>query len=225
MAPPLPRPLPQGEGRRDEDDRATAFRPVTRAELPVETVALARFLIGKILVRQLPDGIATGRIVETEAYPPGDAAMHAYRGMTARNRSLFLEHGHAYVYLCYGVSMMLNVSSEPAGTGAGVLFRAIEPIDGVALMMRRRGITKLADTARGPGRLAQALEIDRRLDGVDLCAEGELYLATDGGLPPDIGASTRIGITRDAHRVLRFFARGSRFVSGPGRLNREGFQA
>lgn len=208
-----------------EDDRPATFRLLTRAELPVETVAQAKFLIGKILVRRLPGGLATGRIVETEAYPPGDAAMHAYRGMTARNRSLFLEHGHAYVYLCYGVSMMLNVSSEPAGTGAGVLFRAIEPVDGVALMMERRRTTKVIDIARGPGRLAQALDIDLRLDGVDLCAPGALYLATDCARPPDTGSSTRIGITRDAHRVLRFFARGSRFVSGPGRLNREGFQA
>ena len=141
------------------------MRLLTRDELPVATVAQARFLVGKLLVRRLPDGIATGRIVETEAYPPGDAAMHAYRGMTLRNRSLFLEHGHAYVYLCYGVSMMLNVSSEPAGTGAGVLFRALEPIDGVAIMMQHRRTIRLLDIARGPGRLAQALEIDRRLDG------------------------------------------------------------
>lgn len=198
------------------------FRPIARDELPSDTVAQARYLLGKLLVRHLPDGIATGRIVETEAYPPGDAAMHAYRGMTARNRSLFLQHGHAYVYLCYGVSMMLNVSSEADGVGAGVLFRAIEPVDGVALMMERRRTTRLLDIARGPGRLAQAMDIDRRLDGIDLCREGPLYLAVEDTPPPSasaVGESIRIGITKDAHRVLRFYVRGSRFVSGAGKLN------
>src|SRR5579863_248015 len=102
---------------------ATVARPrvLDRAELPIDTVQLARFLIGKLLVRTLAEGAAGGRIVETEAYDIGDPAGHAYRGMTPRNRALFLEHGHAYVYLAYGVSFMLNVSSETAGVGAGVL--------------------------------------------------------------------------------------------------------
>ena len=89
-----------------------AATPLARSELPIDTVSLARYLIGKVLVRELPEGAAIGRIVETEAYVIGDAAGHAYRGMTGRNRSLFLEPGHAYVYLAYGVSYMLNVSSE-----------------------------------------------------------------------------------------------------------------
>ena len=83
-------------------------------------------------MRELPEGVASGRIVETEAYVVGDAAGHAYRGMTRRNRSLFLERGHAYIYLAYGSSYMLNVSSEPPGIGAGVLIRALEPLEGVA---------------------------------------------------------------------------------------------
>ena len=78
--------------------------PLARAELPIDTVSLARYLIGKVLVRELPEGVASGRIVETEAYVMGDAAGHAYRGMTRRNRSLFLERGHAYIYLAYGTS-------------------------------------------------------------------------------------------------------------------------
>src|SRR6516225_5854668 len=133
------------------------YPPLPRAELPVDTVALARYLIGKLLVRELPEGMASGRIVETEAYVVGDAAGHAYRGMTPRNRSLFLERGHAYVYLAYGVSYMLNVSSETPGIGAGVLIRALEPLDGVAIMRRNRGVERLRDLARGPGRLAAAL--------------------------------------------------------------------
>ena len=198
--------------------------PLARATLPVDTAALARFLVGKLLVRELPEGAAIGRIVETEAYVVGDAAGHAYGGMTPRNRSLFLERGHAYVYLAYGVSWMLNVSSEAKGVGAGVLIRALEPLEGIAIMQRIRGIERLRDLARGPGRLAQALRIDRSLDGLDLCRTGPLWLAHDDQEPSEIGKgkigeSVRIGITREAERVLRFYLRGSPFVSGAKSLN------
>jgi DNA-3-methyladenine glycosylase len=193
--------------------------PVTRSDLPTDTVSLARYLIGKVLVRDLPEGAASGRIVETEAYVVGDAAGHAYRGMTRRNRSLFLERGHAYVYLAYGSSYMLNVSSEAAGIGAGVLLRALEPIEGVPIMRRNRGIERLRDLARGPGKLTAALQIDGRLDGLDLCREGPLWLRRDDHEPGEIGQSVRIGISRDANRLLRFYLRGSPFVSGPRSLN------
>jgi DNA-3-methyladenine glycosylase len=199
-------------------------RPLARAELPIDTAELARTLVGKLLVRELPEGVASGRIVETEAYVIGDAAGHAYRGMTPRNRSLFLERGHAYVYLAYGVSFMLNVSSEAPGIGAGVLIRALEPVEGVAIMRQNRGVERVRDLTRGPGRLAQALRIDRSLDGLDLCEEGPLWLARDdrelgGTVERDIGESVRIGISRDAERVLRFYLRGSLFVSGARALN------
>jgi DNA-3-methyladenine glycosylase len=194
-------------------------RPLDRSELPVDTEALARWLIGKVLVRALPEGLASGAIVETEAYVVGDAAGHAYRGMTPRNRSLFLEPGRIYVYLAYGVAWMLNVSSEAPGVGAGVLVRALEPIDGVPIMQRNRGVERLVDLARGPGRLAAALRIDRALDGLDLCSEGPLWLAHDDRERGDIGRSVRIGISREADRPLRFYVRGSPFVSGPRSLN------
>jgi len=114
--------------------RKDGHLPIARSELPIDTVSLARYLIGKVLVRGLPEGVASGRIVETEAYVVGDAAGHAYRGMTRRNRSLFLERGHAYVNLAYGSSYMLNVSSEMPGIGAGVLIRAFEPLEGIPIM-------------------------------------------------------------------------------------------
>jgi DNA-3-methyladenine glycosylase len=196
--------------------------PLARSELPVDTAALARFLIGKLLVRELPEGAAIGRIVETEAYVIGDAAGHAYGGMTPRNRSLFLERGHAYVYLAYGLSWMLNVSSETKGAGAGVLIRALEPLEGIAIMANNRGAEHLRDLARGPGRLAQALRIDRSLDGLDLCQEGPLWLARDAPSEigeKEIGESVRIGISKEADRVLRFYLRGSPFVSGAKSLN------
>ena len=195
-----------------------------RAELPVDTVSLARYLVGKMLVREMAEGVASGRIVETEAYVIGDAAGHGYRGMTPRNRSLFLERGHAYVYLAYGVSYMLNVSSEMPGIGAGVLIRALEPLEGIPIMQLNRGIDRLRDLARGPGRLAAALRVDRSLDGLDLCQEGPLWLARDEHEPGEvgqreIGESVRIGISRDADRRLRFYLRDSPFVSGPRSLN------
>ncbi|MBI1778160.1 MAG: DNA-3-methyladenine glycosylase [Proteobacteria bacterium] len=196
------------------------MRHLKRSELPADTVALARFLVGKLVVRVLPKQILVGRIVETEAYLVGDAACHAFRGMTERNRSLFLERGHAYVYLAYGVSWMLNVAGESPGIGTGVLIRALEPLEGIAAMQKHRGVTRLADLARGPGRLAQALRIDRGLDGIDLCRKGPLTLARDEGEPGVLGESVRIGITRDADRVLRFYVKDSPFVSGPKRLNR-----
>lgn len=190
-----------------------------RADLPTDTVSLARYLLGKLVVRELPAGLIIGRIVETEAYIVGDAAGHAYRGITPRIRSLFLRRGHAYVYRTYGIHYMLNVSSEAPGVGAGVLIRALEPRDGIPLMQRNRKIERLRDLTRGPGRLAAALRIDLKLDGIDLCRRGPLWLARDAFEAPGIGQSVRIGITRDAERVLRFYFAGNPFVSGPRSLN------
>jgi DNA-3-methyladenine glycosylase len=208
------------------------IRRLRRRELPAGTTALARFLIGKIIVREYfsgrtPERMA-GRIVETEAYPPRDPAAHHFRGPTPRNRSMFLRRGHAYVYFTYGNHFMLNVSSEVPGVGGGVLIRALEPLEGIEQMQRHRGTIRLLDLTRGPGRLASALQIDRSVDGVDMCAPGPLWL---GVLSPvrnqpraekllvcRLGTSPRIGITRAAHRLLRFYERGSRFVSGSALL-------
>jgi DNA-3-methyladenine glycosylase len=180
-----------------------------------------------VIVRELPSGRLAGRIVETEAYPPRDPSAHHFRGPTPRNRSMFLRRGHAYVYFTYGNHFMLNVSSEVPGIGGGVLIRALEPLEGTAQMQLHRGTSRLLDLTRGPGRLASALQIDRRVDGVDLCAAGPLWL---GSLRPSrarpaatsrknrVGVSVRIGITQAAERLLRFYERGNPFVSGPSRL-------
>ena len=199
--------------------KMSIYRPLPRRELPKDTVALARYLLGKTVLRRLPEGVVSGRIVETEAYVVGDAAGHGFRGMTPRNRSLFLERGHAYVYLAYGTSYMLNVSSETPGIGTGVLIRALEPLEGIPIMRHNRGIERVGDLARGPGRLAAALQVDLRLDGLDLCREGPLCLVRGDREPGEIGQSIRIGISRDADRLLRFYLRGSPFVSGPRSLN------
>src|SRR4029077_5388995 len=127
--------------------------------------------------------------------------------------------GHAYVYLAYGISYMLNVSSEMPGIGAGILIRALEPLEGIPIMRRNRGVERLRDLARGPGRLTAALRVDRSLDGLDLCQEGPLWLGRDNHEPGEIGQSIRIGISRDANHLLRFYLRDSPFLSGPRSLN------
>lgn len=175
-------------------------------------------MIGKTLVHEHPAGRLAGRIVETEAYVVGDAAAHAFRGLTQRNRSLFLPRGHAYVYFVYGCWFALNVSGETAGIGAGVLLRALEPVDGIAFMQSRRSTQKVTDLARGPGRLATAMDIDRRFDGIDLCGGGRLWLGAPLRPVGAIGQTVRIGLTREVDRKLRFFECDSAFVSGPRRL-------
>jgi DNA-3-methyladenine glycosylase len=176
-------------------------------------------LIGAALVSESAEGRAVARIVETEAYVPGDAASHAFRGETARNGSLFRRRGIAYVYFIYGCYFCINVSSEREGVGAGVLVRAAEPLAGIDLMHARRPRATSRDLCRGPGRLATALAVTRLHDGLDLCAPGPLWLAAPAQPAPAVGESSRIGLTKEADRVLRFFEAGNSFVSGPRALN------
>lgn len=198
------------------------LRRLLRPDLPVNTVELARYLIGKAIVHDTPTGRLSGRIVETEAYPIGDAAGHAFRGRTPRNGSLFLERGYAYVYLVYGASFLLNVTSERAGVGAGVLLRAIEPLDSREPLDGTRPGKQWAEIGRGPGRLTKAIQVDLRHDGLDLCsASSSLWLAATTRRTGPIGISVRIGLTHGASRKLRFYERGSKYVSGPKRLIKE----
>jgi len=209
------------ESRRLRSDRTAPggrLRRLRRAELPVDTVELARYLIGKVVVHDVAAGRLSGRIVETEAYPIGDPAGHAFRGKTPRNSSLFLGRGYAYVYFVYGSSFMRNVPSEVRGVGGGALLRAVEPLEGIDLMQRSRAATRMTDLARGPGRLTEAMEIDLTQDGLDLCAAGPLWLAAALRNPGAIGESVRIGLTRNVDRLWRFYERGNPYVSGPTRL-------
>ncbi|HYL27958.1 MAG TPA: DNA-3-methyladenine glycosylase [Candidatus Nitrosotalea sp.] len=189
------------------------------AHLPIETRALARALLGCVLVRANDEGVTAGRIVETEAYLDGDPACHAYCGRTARNATLFGPPHRAYVYQIYGTSYCFNLSSELDGKGAGVLVRALEPVEGLPLMQRRRATANARDLCRGPGRLCQALAIDRSLDGIDLASHPKLWLASDGSRAPRVRRSQRIGVTKAAERRLRFYVPGNPFVSGAARLN------
>jgi DNA-3-methyladenine glycosylase len=194
------------------------IRPLRRDDLPVDTIALARFMIGKYLVHDLPEGRISGRIVETEAYPLGDSTSHAFIGRRPHNGSMFLAPGHAYVRLTYGLSYMLNMSAEAPEVGAGILFRAIEPLEGLPLMEARRPGVPLRDLARGPGRLTMALGIGQAFDGRDLCTGRGLWIGVIEKQATSIGVTTRIGLSREMHRPLRFFEPGNAFVSGPRKL-------
>lgn len=192
--------------------------PLLRDDLPLDTVELARFMVGKYLVHDLPEGRISGRIVETEAYPVGDSTSHAFSGRRSYNGSMFLARGHAYVRLTYGLSYMLNMSAEAEEVGAGILFRAIEPLEGLPLMETRRPGAPLRDLARGPGRLTTALGIGQTFDGRDLCTGRGLWIGVIETEAMPVGVTTRIGLSREMHRPLRFFEPGSMFVSGPRKL-------
>jgi DNA-3-methyladenine glycosylase len=187
---------------------------IARRALPIDTVEMARFLVGQVLVHVVRGRRLAGRIVETEAYPPGDPTAYHRPGLTTSNAPLFAARGHAYVRMVYGTCFNLNLAAEPAGIGGSVLIRALEPIDGIEIMRRRYPQVRLGDLTRGPGRLCKALGIGAELSGTDLCASDRLWLER-GGARPAIRVSTRIGLSRDQHRRLRFLARGSAFVSVP----------
>jgi DNA-3-methyladenine glycosylase len=186
---------------------------LSRVALPAATIDLARFLIGKRLVHAHPRGLVAGRIVETEGYPPGDPTGYARPGLTISNAPLFAARGTAYVRMVYGTCLTLNLAAEEEGVGAAVLIRALEPVAGIEHMCARRPDSKLRDLARGPGRVCAALGIGRELSGEDLARSSRLWL--ESGSTPGIVVSTRIGLSRDQHRRLRFLERGSPFVSVP----------
>lgn len=187
---------------------------LTRRALPIATVELARFLVGQVLVHATPRGRMAGRIVETEAYPPGDPTAYHRPGLTTSNAPLFEARGHAYVRMVYGACYNLNVAAEPAGVGGSVLIRALEPLEGLELMRRNYPTVRQIDLCRGPGRLCSALAIGAALSGTDLCSSERLWLER-GASPVRLRVSTRVGLSRDQHRRLRFLERGSPFVSVP----------
>ena len=182
---------------------------------------VSRDLLGKILVRNESNQVISGRIVETEAYLSNDPAAHSAVGRTARNDVLFGPPGRAYVYFIYGNHWCFNVSCLPDGIAGGVLFRALEPIQGVQQMARARGITlngerDLRLLTSGPGRLAEAFGITRQRDNNKelFSPDSDLWIGDDGSDPPRIATTVRIGITKAADMPLRYVIVGNKFVSG-----------
>ncbi len=186
-----------------------------------DVVQVARELLGKRLYRHSRDGVVAGRIVETEAYlATGDSACHAARGRTRKNVSMFGPPGRAYVYSIHA-RWCLNAVTQPRGVPSAVLIRAVQPLLGIGRMQRRRKSQRTVDLARGPSRLCEAFQIDRRLDGWDLSRGQRLWLTHDPDDPlPDhcIGNSPRIGVTSALDLCLRFYLRDNHYVSGPKRL-------
>ena len=195
-------------------------RPWRTAPLPADffardTRVVARALLGAVLECETADGVASGRIVETEAYlGSDDPACHAVVGRTERTYNLFGPPGIAYVYFIYGAHWCFNAVTEAEGIGSAVLVRAVEPLEGVALMRARRArARKEADLTNGPGKLCAALGITGALDGVAL-QDGPLVIRAGEPVPDaDVLVSPRIGITRAADWPLRWLVHGSAYVS------------
>ncbi len=176
---------------------------------------VARELIGKVLVRNRPDGNSLeGAIVETEAYGgSNDPASHAYRGITKRNEAMFGEAGHAYVYFTYSFHHCLNFVTERKGRPSAVLIRAVEPISGLDFMRKRRKTEDITDLASGPGKICQAFDIDRSLNKTDVTRiDGEI-MVKNRGERPKILTTTRIGIKTGVEKNWRFCAADSKFLS------------
>jgi DNA-3-methyladenine glycosylase len=182
-------------------------------ERPATVVAPA--LIGRHLVRGFADGsIARVRIVETEAYEPDDPASHAFRGPSARNGTMFGPAAHLYVYLIYGMHHCLNVVTGRPGRGSAVLLRAAEPLDNVARLEANRGVSDPRLLCRGPGRLAQALAIDRSLDGIDLLAREALWIEPGTPVPRSrLEVTERVGISVGTDHPWRWLEGNSRWTT------------
>lgn len=189
-------------------------RPLPASFYDRPTELVARELLGAILEHKSEDGVASGRIVETEAYlGPDDPACHAVAGRTERTWHLHGPPGVAYVYFVYGVHWCFNAVTREEGHGSAVLVRAIEPVGGLSLMRTRRGARRDVDLTSGPGKLCQALGIDGALDGTRL-DRGSLRILA--GPPVDeagVDVTPRIGITRAAEWPLRWLVRGNPYVS------------
>jgi DNA-3-methyladenine glycosylase len=178
-------------------------------------VEVAPDLLGRTLVRRLPDGSRlAGRIVETEAYEPGDPASHAFRGKTDRNATMFGPPGHLYVYFTYGNHWMMNAVARGVDEGSAVLLRAVQPLEGLGAMAETRGRSEPVDLCSGPGKLAQALRVDRELDGADLVLGDEVWIEEGSATgPTSIERGIRVGVNIGLDRRWRFVERGNPFVS------------
>lgn len=191
--------------------RPSGLAPLPRRFYRRDALEVAPDLIGRLLVRQVDGRLLVGRVVEAEAYRGDDPASHSYGGPKRRNLTMFGPPGRAYVYRSHGIHNCLNAVCEPP---SAVLIRALEPVEGLDEMARRRGLDDPRLLCAGPGRMCQALGIDLSHDGVDLLDGGELWLAR-GRPARRVVATPRVGITRAADRPWRFVEAGTRFASRP----------
>ena len=224
-----PRPSGLANDKGDPTVATAGAVALPRAFYSRPTLTVARELLGKVLVHRTAAGVASGMIVETEAYiGEDDPACHAAPGRTMRNEPLYGPPGVAYVYLNYGIHYLVNAVTEADGHPAAVLIRALEPVDGIALMAQRRSPigrdVEVAGLCRGPGNLTKALGITIAENRVDLTrslrsrqASGQLCIEDRGIYPPAVACGPRIGITVAVERPWRFWIDGNASVSGPRR--------
>jgi len=188
-------------------------RKLKRASYNRPTLKVARDLLGKYLVVESGRRILSGRIVETEAYiGSDDPACHASRGRTPRNEVMFGPPGYAYIYFTYGMYHCLNLVTEKDGFPAAVLIRAIEPAQGTESMMKRRQTRDIKNLTSGPGKLCQALGLDRSLNGADLCS-GRIWVEDRGENVEKTRSASRIGVATGKNKKWRFYIWNSEFVS------------
>lgn len=184
--------------------------------IQVDAPTAARRLLGCILERQIDGVVVRVRIIETEAYDQSDSASHAVTGPTGRAKSMFMSAGHSYIYLVYGMHHCCNIVTGSVGFGSGALVRAVEPLEGVEVLSRRRGSVSGLGVTNGPAKLCQALGITRDLDGHDL-HQAPLRLVMQPAIDPSsVVTTTRIGITKAIDTRWRFYIKNSLYVSAKG---------
>ena len=198
------------------------MKPLPRKFFKRHPADVAPELLGKLLVRELNGRRLYGRIVEAEAYSSDDPASHTYRGPTERNRAMFGDPGHAYIYFIHGMHHCINVTARYDTPAGGVLIRALEPLFGIETMQLFRRREKLQELTSGPAKLTQAMNIDKALYGTDMTRVGALYIAFDqtndlsqarADIP--VIATPRIGISKATDVPWRFVIDGNPYLSRP----------
>lgn len=190
-------------------------RVLPRSFYSRRTDIVARELLGKLIVHKTSNSVISGKIVETEAYFGGgeDPASHAHRGPTARSSIMFGKSGLAYVYFNYGVHWLLNFVAKESGRAGAVLIRAVQPVEGIEIMLANRGV-KVANVTNGPGKLTKAMAIDGSYNGIDVTKpSSRFYVASLMASDFKVGQSRRIGINKGEEKQLRFFVKNNPFVS------------
>lgn len=189
------------------------MNPLTKAFFKKDTLQIAKALLGCYLINRVKEGKTMGKIIETEAYLKNDPASHSFNGQTKRNKSMFGPAGKAYVYLTYGMYNCFNVVTEKEGIGEAVLIRALEPIEGIDLMKKRRNTDNLRQLCSGPAKLVMAMGINKAHNGIDLI-DGELRLLRGNKIiDGDIIQTSRIGLSKGKNLPYRFYIKDNQFVS------------
>lgn len=174
---------------------------------------LAPGLLGCTLVHKTPEGLTSGIIVETEAYSQEDAASHSYNGETARTKAMFGSAGHVYIYFTYGMHYCFNVVSGQPGHGQGVLIRALQPVEGIEIMQKRRSKDNQKELCNGPAKLVQAMGITKADYGKPLFDNNELFIKSRKQGKLDIQKGSRIGVSKEIEKPLRFWIAGNPYIS------------